>query len=64
VRDQVFELVEEHVDHFSGRDIARMLRGGWLVDNSGRALSITYLAIRVHLAGLPMKHIGGQGGKP
>jgi hypothetical protein len=41
-----------------------MLRTGWLVDNSGRDLRNTYLAIRVHIAGLPMKLIGGRVEKP
>jgi hypothetical protein len=64
VRDQVLQLVEEHVHDGGGRDIARMLRFGRLVDSCGRASRITYLAIRVHFAGLPIKLIGVRGGKP
>jgi len=64
MRDQVLELVEENVLYFRGRDVARMRRVSRLVDHRSRALSITYLAIHVHIAGLPMKLIGGQIGKP
>ena len=64
MRDQVLELVEENVLYFRGRDVARMRRVSRLVDHRSRALSITYLAIHVHIAGLPIKLIGGQIGKP